>query len=641
MSWYVRLFNLLFRTSLLLLSLFAFGLSAETIDGHYVGPEVCASCHRKIFDTQSRTAMANTWRGTSATFSPVTFDEGSDAARGNPLHYEIRRIGDRLEFSVATAGQEKLTEPVQAMVGGQRHGISFLIHVDRFGGFSLARPALIEARYALSHGVTLVLSPGFSKDKPGDREDELGRVLSPTFELRCLTCHGKPGTLGAAKLGGVRCESCHGPASAHVESVTRPGKQLVKPKLPGAQNSIEICAQCHSGLTPSGHSDPMPEDVLVSSQVPALRNSECFVQSGQELTCTDCHNPHEDSATVAQSSVNVCLSCHSLSVPQHAAICPINRTAGCIGCHMPSVQSDSFRLTDHWIRVHPDSAIKVQPQDESLRSRVIPKREFLRSIMVDSDQKIKAVTDRLAKGEPFRTVAHDLSDDPTAPGGGFIGDVALADLDPRVAAAVALLPKGANSDIVRIGNNRIILHRLSRDFKWDADRLYKEAVDLNNRGDRAAAIAKDQQALDVYPYLLRGLILMGTMLGQSGDGSRASAILAFAAQFYPQDASTQFDLALTLGKQPANQIAAFRRAIEMDRDLVAAYQSLGAALYSTGQQAAAIDAFRAGLQIDPLSAILYYDLGLALQQKGDSEGASQALGLASRLDPEIAGRKTP
>lgn len=579
--------------------------------------------------------MASTWRGDSASFTSLSFDEA------NALHYEVRRIAGHVEFSVTSAGKDKLTEPVDAMVGGRRHGISFLIGLDRLDGFSLARPALIEARYALSHRGTLVLSPGFNKDKPADREDELGRVLSPTFELRCLTCHGKPGTLGAAKLGGVRCESCHGPSSAHVDSVTRPGQQFVKPELTRDRNSIEICSQCHSGLTPSGHSDPMPEDLLVSSQVPALRNSECSIQSGQKLTCTDCHNPHEDSATVAISSVNVCLRCHSLSVSQHAAICPISRTDGCVGCHMPSVQSDSFRLTDHWIRVHPDPAAKVQAQDASLRSQVIPKREFLRSILVDSDEKMNAVTDRLAKGEPFRTVAHDLSEDPTAPGGGFIGDVALADLDPKVAAAAAHLSNGATSDVVRIGNNRIILHRLSRDFKWNADRLYKEAVDLNNRGDRMAAIAKDQQALDVYPYLLRGLILMGTMLGQSGDASRASAILAFAAQFYPQDASTQFDLALTLGKQPANQIAAFRRAIEMDPDLVAAYQSLGAALYSTGQQSAAIDAFRAGLQIDPLSAILYYDLGLALQQKGDSEGARQALGLASRLDPEIAARKTP
>ncbi|HEX4808519.1 MAG TPA: peptidylprolyl isomerase [Bryobacteraceae bacterium] len=582
--------------------------------------------------------MANTWRGNNGTFTTLRFDEDKNGEHGNALHYEVRRIGERVEFSVGSVGR-RLAEPVQLMVGGQRHGISFLLGLDQFGGFALERPALIEARYAVSHTGTLVLSPGFRKDKPTDHEDELGRVLSPTFEVRCLTCHGKPGTLGAAKLGGVRCESCHGPASAHVDSVTHAGQQLVKPTHLDDRNSIAVCAQCHSGLSASGHADPMPEDLLVSSQVPALRNSECLIQSGEKLTCTACHNPHEDSATVVQSSTYVCLRCHSLSVPQHAAICPTNRTQGCIGCHMPSVQSDSFRLTDHWIRVHPESGPKIQSQDENLRSEVIPKREFLRLIMVDSDEKMKTVMNRLSKGEEFRTVAHDLSDDATAPGGGFAGDLALADMNPQLATAAAHLQKGADSGVINVGSNWFILHRLPRDFKWDADRLYQEAVDLKDRGDRAGAVVKDQRALDVYPYLLRGLVLMGTMLGQAGDADRASAVLGFAAQFYPQDASTQFDLALTLGKQPAKQIEALRRAIEMDPDMVAAYQSLGAALYAAGQRAAAIDTFRSGLQIDPLSAVLYYDLGLALKEQGDSAGASKALGLAGRLDPEVAVRK--
>ncbi len=49
------------------------------------------------------------------------------------------------------------------------------------------------------------------------------------------------------------------------------------------------------------------------------------------------------------------------------------------------------------------------------------------------------------------------------------------------------------------------------------------------------------------------------MLGQAGDLSRASQVLAFAAQSYPQDAPSEFNLALTLAKQPANEIEAVRR----------------------------------------------------------------------------------
>jgi predicted CXXCH cytochrome family protein len=601
-----------------------------TAADEYAGSTVCAGCHHQISESQSKTAMAKTWRTGQPHAQQLHFDEGS-------LHYQVQ--GDA--FSVAAPGSAKLTIPVDALVGGERHGISFLLGLDQWGGLPLERPAMVEARYALSHTGALVLSPGFRKEHPADQEDELGRTLSPSFEARCLSCHGKPGTLGAGKLGGVQCESCHGPALAHVESVTsgKSAAQMVRPASLKGPASMEVCAQCHSSLSANGHIDPMPEDLLVSSQVLALRNTECFIQSGENVACTSCHNPHEDSTAVAQKSVAVCLQCHSSSARPHAAICPKNQTQGCIGCHMPTVPSDSFQLTDHWIRVHRQPGNQPVPPDPKLQSQLVPKREYLRLIVTESDEKMAQVTARLAKGEAFRSVAHDLSVDPTAPGGGFLGDVALADMDPKLAAAVSHLPHDGSSAVVESGGRRFLFHRLPRDFKWDADRLYTEAVQLNNHGERAKAVAKNEEALQAYPYFLRALILMGTILGEAGNPDRAAQVLQFSTQLYPKDASAEFNLALTLNQYPAKQIEALRRAIELDPDMVAAYQSLGASLYASGQPAAAIDAFRRGLQIDPLSASLYYDLGLALQQQGDASGAKRALDLATRIDPKIQAQK--
>ncbi len=600
----------------------------------YAGSEVCASCHKAISETQRKTAMANTWRSAAHPVAPLQFDEG-------PLHYTATSH----DFSVSAQKEAKLSAAVEAIVGGERHGMSFLLGLDQIAGIPLERPAMLEARYALSHTGVLVLSPGFRTEQPVDREDQLGRTLSPSFEARCLTCHGKPGTLGAGKLGGVQCESCHGPSLAHVESFSSAAgkaaaRMVLPPGLQGAR-SMDVCAQCHSGLAGNGHIDPMPEDVLVSSQVLALRNSECYMQSGEKLLCTSCHNPHEDSTRVAQNSVAVCLQCHSLNVQGHAAVCARNRTQGCIECHMPTVPSDSFKLTDHWIRVHPQPEPTLASKDPSLQSQVVPASEYLRLIVVDTDDKLAEVKARLARGDLFSSVAHDLSTDPSAPAGGFLGNVALGEMDPKLAAALSHLQHDASTQVVPIGARRMILYRLPRDFKWDANRLYKEAVQLNKQGDRNQAVAKNQEALQRYPYFLRALILMGTILGEAGNAERASEVLEFSAQLYPKDAFAEFNLALTLSKNPAAQIEALRKTIELDPDMVAAYQSLGASLYATGQPAAALDAFRRGLQIDPLSAILYYDLGLALQAQGDAAGAKRALTLASRIDPTIARRLQP
>ncbi len=614
---------------------FCFAADMGTVP--YAGPEVCSKCHKEIAATQMTTAMANTWRGALAPSLPANFDLKKSEGSNPAFEYEIRRVGNRFAFSVVSPGGANTTLPVEAVIGGKRHGMSFLPRIEQLDGMRIERPALIEARYAYSPHGSLVLSPGFGSEKPSDLEDSLGRVLSPAFEQRCLTCHGKPGTLGAGVHGGVRCESCHGPARAHVQSMQGGNRQPVIPEHLVRAKAMSVCAQCHTGLSTVNHSDPMPSDLLVSSQVPALRNSECFIQSGEGVGCTDCHNPHNDATRVADESVKTCLRCHSIENTQHAAICPINAKSDCVTCHMPGIQSNSFRLTDHWIRVHPEQRIQAARGHEPLRSLVTPRREYLEIIVAEDRAKAEAARARLDRGDAFYDVAHDVSIDPTAPGGGFIGEVQLSEMDPKLAAAAGRLAYGETTGIIDQGARCVILHRLPRDFKWQAEHLFEQAVALKNR-DRKGAIQKDQEALKVYPYFLRALVFMGTAIGEAGDTARAREILAFAVQSYPQDASARFDLGLTLGQQPADQIQAFRRAIELNPDMIAAYESLGAALASAGKFENAIDVFRQGLTIDPLSATLYFDLGLALRQQKDEGGAKQALALASKLDPEISAR---
>lgn len=626
------------RLPLLLLTLICTRFAFASAEPGYAGAQACSRCHREIAGTQAKTAMANTWRGAVDPSIPRNLDAKKSEGPDPALLYDVRRHAGGFTFSVSMPDGVKSALPVEAIVGGARHGVSFLERIKQIDGIPLERPALIEGRYAYSPHGALVLSPGFTVEKPSTYEDALGRVLSPSFERECLLCHGQPGTLGADKLGGVRCESCHGPAADHVNSFTSGVHHpAIAPKPLKGADGMKVCAQCHTGL--SNPSDPVPDDLLVSNQVPALSNSECFIQSGEGLTCTDCHNPHQDSSRVAEASVWTCLRCHSLSRPGHATICPINATGDCIRCHMPSVDRNSFRLADHWIRVHPEQGIKAAKRDPRLASQVPPKREFLRIIVAGDGDKAEAARQALAKGGSFADVAHRMSIDSTAAGGGFIGNMDLSQMDAKLAAAASKLSYGETSGVVDLDDGRhIILHRLHRDFRYDADQLFQKATTLKAHGDLKAAAETDEQALAVYPYFLRALVLMGTTLGEAGDARRASGILRFAVSFYPNDATAQFNLGLTLGKQPTGQIEAFRHAIDLDPDMVAAYESLGAAMYSAGQQQAAIDVFHKGLQIDPLSAILYYDLGSALRQQGDEPGAKQALALAAKLDPQIAAR---
>jgi predicted CXXCH cytochrome family protein len=618
---------------------------ADNGNTRYAGAAICGSCHKEIAASQARTAMAKTWEGGGAPL-PVGYHGRATEGSVKTLQYEIERQSDGFVFSARMPDGVKTTLPVKVAMGGERHGLSFLLSIEKLSGMPLDRPALIEARYVYNWpNHALAISPGFAAGAPGSYEDAFGRVLSPGFQEKCLTCHGEPGTLGAGKQGGVQCESCHGPGLDHVEAI-RQGKAggMVNPKKlaadRGADRRMEPCVQCHIGF--SERSDPLPKELLVSSQVVALRNAECFVQSGKALGCTNCHDPHRDGspAEVEKASTTACLGCHSSGAKPRAAICAVNAHGQCIGCHMPRVDQGVFHMTDHWIRVHPEPGTPAAKHDQSLRSQVPPLREFLRIIAVDQEQKANSAAARLSQGEAFADVAHDVSIDETAPGGGYAGEMRLSEMEPKLAAAAAKLGYGETSGIVDLGNRWILLQRMPRDFKTDADDLFARASALKAGGDIKGALEKDHQALQVYPYFLRALIFMGATLGEAGDVQKGAEFLAFAAQLYPNDATAQFDLGLTLGAlgNHNGQIQAFRRAIQIDPDNIAVYESLGAALYSAGEWRSAIDVCRAGLRVDPLAARLYFNLSIMLERHDDSAGSKRARELAAAIDPGIVSR---
>ncbi len=234
-------------TFALLLFLTPLCFAADAKESQYAGAEVCSSCHRDIAASQTTTAMAKTWHGVMTSSLPLNYDGRAKEGSEKALEYEIRRQSDRFVYSTVMPDKSKVTLPVKVIMGGERNGLSFLVSIDALGGIPLERPALIEARYCYNtpHH-TLALSPGFLPETPRSYETAFGRVLSHTFEVKCLTCHGQPNTLGAGKQGGVRCESCHGPGLQHVQAIGhgKPGTGITNPERIAGFESGPSPSQC-------------------------------------------------------------------------------------------------------------------------------------------------------------------------------------------------------------------------------------------------------------------------------------------------------------------------------------------------------------------------------------------------------------
>src|SRR6185312_5640156 len=116
--------------------------------------------------------------------------------------------------------------------------------VPDIGGLKLNRAPLVEGRYLhYAPANRLELSPGFAKEKPATYETAFGRVLSPQFERKCVTCHGQPRTRGTHVDVGVTCESCHGPGQAHLSALAKKSRDLAilnPKKLASAERSAHL-----------------------------------------------------------------------------------------------------------------------------------------------------------------------------------------------------------------------------------------------------------------------------------------------------------------------------------------------------------------------------------------------------------------
>ncbi len=345
-----------------------FRLDAHAVEqASYVGNQVCAKCHEEIARRYAQTPMAS-----SSGLVKTDVVEGEFRHRPSGIDYRIaREYGEvwlEYERRNETPADDRLRgrRKLQYYIGSNAAGRSFLSMIDRY---------LFQAPvtwYAQSRRWDA--SPGYEVD----REMRLNRPI----DANCLYCHASQSqpVFGTQNRyldppftqPGVGCERCHGPGSLHAQGLAA----MVNPVKLDAARRDSVCAQCHlSGearverpgkrlafYRPGNLlSDYVSYFVFEESQnsvlkanshVENLAQSACKQQSGDRMSCLNCHDPHSVPAPVERAAYfrMKCLACHRLeALPANESH---TRKADCAICHMPKsrvVDGGHGVLTDHRI----------------------------------------------------------------------------------------------------------------------------------------------------------------------------------------------------------------------------------------------------------------------------------------------------
>lgn len=185
----------------------------------------------------------------------------------------------------------------------------------------------------------------------------------------------------------VSCESCHGPAKAHIDfiesddydSVNYYGSFMLMPKNSTQHAEINTCFPCHARKG-NISAELLHSDQLLDNYIPEIPSTTYYQSDGQVndedytyasflqskmykqgVKCSNCHNPHSGKLIMIGNAL--CTQCHQkekYDAPTHTFHATNTVGAECKSCHMPSkTYMGNDTRHDHIFRIpRPDLSVK-------------------------------------------------------------------------------------------------------------------------------------------------------------------------------------------------------------------------------------------------------------------------------------------
>jgi hypothetical protein len=345
--------------------------STPPTPAEYVGAEVCAACHRPIYDSFKKTDM-----GRSMSIVPADLPSAPAGHTITVWNERLDRYYDvqsrpagiyQSEYQKAPDGSEvfRNTQKLAYAIGSGRNGTSYLVTRN---GYLYEAPLSFYAKTS-----SWELSPGFEV-----ADLAFNRPALPG----CLVCHSGLALPTGPGLGSyanppfkelaIGCENCHGPGSLHVAQhsgqvkASANTRSIINPGRLDPWLADNICMSCHQGRalrvlqagksyadfrpgTPLDHvmaifaapQNPKRGSVPISpllEHFSLMSLSKCYTATKGRMSCLTCHDPHVQPTTnTVEYYKQKCLTCHSeqsCRLPLHDRQLKAP-SDDCQGCHMP------------------------------------------------------------------------------------------------------------------------------------------------------------------------------------------------------------------------------------------------------------------------------------------------------------------
>ena len=615
--------------------------------------QVCAGCHRKIWETYRQTGMSRSFYRLTPERLTEDFVRNNTYFHAPSESYFTMSARDgkyyqrRHQLDAAGKPVNVMEMRVDYVMGSGNHARAYLNRTDT------GRLIELPLGWYAEKGGYLAMNPGY------DRPDHEGFRRPITYD--CMFCHNAYPKIPAGYERpfseaiyqgelpeGIDCQRCHGDGTRHSQLAGAGSKReeirkaIVHPGRLSPERQMEICMACHLETTsfplPNAlqrydrgpfslrPGEPLQDFLLNFDHAPGtqrddkfeivsaayrLRKSACFLKSAGKMSCTTCHDPHRIQA--AREYNETCRSCHTKG--EH-----VKAQTECTGCHMPKRRTEDVihvAVTDHYIQ-------KKKPAGDLLAELQERRDEYRGPVTPYYPAKLPPG----AESELYLAVAQVKQSSNLKAG------------IPQLKAAIAKhAPKRGEWYLE-------LAEALDRERKYDQALVYY----------REAARRSPESG-----YTLQKL---GTALRRTGRNEEAVQTLLKAIELTPERALTWHELGLVYRAQgkTANAVDALRKAIDREPQLYEAWNNLGILrlseadfreairvrpdyadahgnlaqlLASQGKTKEAKSEFEAALRLRPIDATTHYNYGMMLGRDAKYDEAKRELEQSLEADPEF------